>query len=42
MEMEIGIDPIASGADMVRVHDVKEMARVAKMSDAIVRGWSPK
>ena len=33
---------IASGADMVRVHDVKEMARVAKMSDAIVRGWSPK
>ena len=30
---------IASGADMVRVHDVKEMARVAKMSDAIVRGW---
>ena len=32
---------IASGADMVRVHDVKEMARVAKMSDAIVRGWPP-
>ena len=31
---------IASGADIVRVHDVKEMARVAKMSDAIVRGWS--
>ncbi len=30
---------IAAGADMVRVHDVKEMARVAKMSDAIVRGW---
>ncbi|MCH8222402.1 MAG: dihydropteroate synthase [Chloroflexi bacterium] len=30
---------IASGADMVRVHDVKVMARVAKMSDAIVRGW---
>ncbi len=30
---------IASGADMVRVHDVKAMARVAKMSDAIVRGW---
>jgi dihydropteroate synthase len=30
---------IASGADVVRVHDVKEMARVAKMSDAIVRGW---
>jgi dihydropteroate synthase len=30
---------IAKGADMVRVHDVKEMARVARMSDAIVRGW---
>ncbi len=31
---------IANGADLVRVHDVQEMARVAKMSDAIVRGWS--
>jgi dihydropteroate synthase len=30
---------IASGADIVRVHDVKEMARVAKVADAIVRGW---
>jgi len=30
---------IANGADMVRVHDVREMARVARMSDAIVRGW---
>ena len=30
---------IAGGADMVRVHDVKEMVRVARMSDAIVRGW---
>ena len=30
---------VAAGADMVRVHDVKEMARVARMSDAIVRGW---
>jgi dihydropteroate synthase len=30
---------IAKGADIVRVHDVKEMARVARMSDAIVRGW---
>ena len=28
---------IASGADIVRVHDVKEMARVCKMSDALVR-----
>ena len=32
---------IASGADMVRVHDVREMVRVARMSDAIVRGWTP-
>ena len=30
---------IVGGADIVRVHDVKEMARVAKMTDAIVRGW---
>ncbi|NUM53951.1 MAG: dihydropteroate synthase [Candidatus Hydrogenedentes bacterium] len=29
---------IAHGADAVRVHDVKRMARVAKMTDAIVRG----
>lgn len=28
---------IAKGVDFVRVHDVKEMVRVAKMSDAIVR-----
>lgn len=31
---------IAAGADVVRVHDVREMARVAKVSDAIVRGWN--
>ena len=30
---------ISKGADIIRVHDVKEMNRVAKMSDAIVRGW---
>jgi len=29
---------IAKGADIVRVHDVREMSRVCKMSDAIVRG----
>jgi len=29
---------IAKGADIVRVHDVKEAARVCKMSDAIIRG----
>jgi len=28
---------IANGADIVRVHDVKQMRRVARMSDAIVR-----
>ncbi|MCX6012427.1 MAG: dihydropteroate synthase [Chloroflexi bacterium] len=28
---------IANGADIVRVHDVEHMAKVAKMSDAIVR-----
>ena len=32
---------IANGADIVRVHDVQAMARVARMSDAIVRGWTP-
>jgi dihydropteroate synthase len=29
---------VQGGADIVRVHDVKEMASVVKMSDAIVRG----
>ncbi len=29
---------IANGADILRVHDVREMARVARMMDAIVRG----
>ena len=32
---------IAGGADVVRVHDVKQMVRVARMSDAVVRGWEP-
>ena len=32
---------IAGGADVVRVHDVKEMARVARMTDAITRDWRP-
>ena len=32
---------IAGGADIVRVHDVKEMTRVCRMSDAIVREWRP-
>jgi dihydropteroate synthase len=30
---------IASGADIVRVHDVAEMAMVARMTDAVTRGW---
>jgi dihydropteroate synthase len=29
---------IAQGADIVRVHDVREIVRVVKMSDAVVRG----
>jgi len=28
---------IAKGVDIVRVHDVKEISRVCKMSDAIMR-----
>jgi dihydropteroate synthase len=28
---------IAFGADMVRVHDVRAMTRVARMADAVVR-----
>jgi dihydropteroate synthase len=30
---------IANGADMVRVHDVLDMARCCKMTDALVRGY---
>ena len=30
---------IAKGVDIVRVHDVKEMADICRMSDAIIRGW---
>ena len=30
---------IAKGVDLVRVHDVRQMALVARMSDAVVRGW---
>jgi dihydropteroate synthase len=32
---------IAGGADIVRVHDVRAMARVARMTDAVVRGAPP-
>lgn len=31
---------IANGADIIRVHDVKEMSRVARMSDAVAGGWT--
>ncbi|WP_242822486.1 dihydropteroate synthase [Thermaerobacter marianensis] len=30
---------VVHGADMVRVHDVRANARVARMADALVRGW---
>ena len=32
---------IARGADIVRVHDVREMKRVCQVADAIVRDWRP-
>jgi dihydropteroate synthase len=32
---------IASGVDMVRVHDVRENVRAARMADAVVRGAWP-
>ncbi|MCX5998088.1 MAG: dihydropteroate synthase [Chloroflexi bacterium] len=32
---------IANGADIVRVHDVAQMIKVCRMSDAIVREWHP-
>ena len=28
---------IANGADMVRVHDVRQMMQVCRMSDAVIR-----
>ena len=31
----------AGGVDIVRVHDVRHMVRVCRMSDAVVRGWRP-
>jgi dihydropteroate synthase len=32
---------VAAGVDIVRVHDVRENARAARMADAIIRGWPP-
>lgn len=31
---------VRSGVDIVRVHDVRATVDVARMADAIVRGWS--
>lgn len=31
---------VAHGADIMRVHDVKAMARVARVADAVVRGYN--
>lgn len=31
---------VQAGVDIVRVHDVREMVEVARMADAVVRGWS--
>jgi dihydropteroate synthase len=33
---------IAAGADIVRVHDLPEMRDVARVADAVVRGWKVK
>jgi dihydropteroate synthase len=33
---------VAYGVDVVRVHDVRVMARVVRMADAVVRGWKPR
>ena len=32
---------ISRGANIVRVHDVKEMVRVCRVADAVVHGWRP-
>lgn len=32
---------IAAGVDVVRVHDVRENVRTARIADAILRGWRP-
>jgi dihydropteroate synthase len=31
---------IAAGVDIVRVHDVRPNVRVARMADAVIRGWT--
>ncbi len=32
---------IAAGVDVVRVHDVRDNVRAARLADAVVRGWRP-
>jgi dihydropteroate synthase len=32
---------IVAGVDIVRVHDVRENVRAARVADAVVRGWRP-
>jgi dihydropteroate synthase len=32
---------VAAGVDVVRVHDVRQNVRAARVADAIVRGWRP-
>jgi dihydropteroate synthase len=32
---------VAAGVDLVRVHDVRENVRTARIADAILRGWRP-
>jgi dihydropteroate synthase len=32
---------IAAGVDIVRVHDVRENVRAARVADAVLRGWRP-
>ena len=32
---------IAAGVDLVRVHDVRENVRAARIADAVIRGWRP-
>ena len=32
---------VAAGVDVVRVHDVRENVRAARVADAVLRGWRP-
>src|SRR4029453_17527784 len=43
VEATLGTTPlgVAAGAGIVRVHDLRENARAARVADAILRGWRP-